>query len=71
MATSKNIHFRVLSIYFHILSVFLRWSFPVSRIATWVHNPPWALSMRGVTTQVSALKSINVYITSFKNAPDT
>ena len=57
--------------YFHVPSVFLHRSFPVSRLANWVRNPPRSVPMQGVNTQVSALKSSTACIADLKNNPET
>ena len=53
-------------LYLHVLSVVLRMSCPVSRLATWVWNPPRALTILGVNTQVSDPKVSTYWITVLK-----
>ena len=58
-------------VYFHFPSGVLCWSCLVIRLTTWSRNPPTALPMQGVTTQVSNPKSSTAYTTALKNNPDT
>ena len=58
-------------VYLHVPSVVLRGSCTVSRLSTWVWNPPRALPLRRVTTQVSAPKSSTSWITVLKKKSDT
>ena len=58
-------------VYLHFLYRILRGIRPVSRLTNWVWNPPRALPMHGVTTQVSDPKRSTVCTTDLKNNPDT
>ena len=58
-------------VYLHLSCGVLWGSRPVRRLTTWVWNPPRALTMQGVTTQVSNPKSSTAWTTALKNNPDT
>ena len=58
-------------VYVHSPSGFLRRSLPASRIATWSWKPPRALTMQGLTTQVSDPKRNTACTTDLKKNPDT
>ena len=58
-------------VYFRFPSGVLCWIRLVIRLTTWSRNPPTALPMQGVTTQVSNPKSSTAYTTALKKNPDT
>ena len=58
-------------VYLHLPSDVLFEIYTVRHLSTWVWKPTRDLPMRGVTTQVSALKSSKAWTTALKKKPDT